>query len=111
MGGFNYSTINYLDRIVESGPNSAVTKFCNTTQDLQVFQHVTETKRVRHDQKPSMLDLIFTDEDNVKDDIKFIELLGKSDHAVLKWNLLLETANIHSKVKRLTTTKEKSVCN
>ena len=52
------------------------------------------------------MDLIFTEEDNVIDEIILKEPLGKSDHAVLVWNLLLETVIKHSKEKSLTTIKE-----
>ena len=95
MGDFNYPTTNYLDGNVESGPNSAAAKFYNTTQDLVLFQHVTEPTKVRQDQIPSTLDLIFTDKDNVIE-----EPLGKSDHAVLERNLLLGTAIKHSHEKK-----------
>ena len=60
--------------------------------DLFWIQNVTEPTRVRERREPSMLDYIFADEDNLIDQIHFKPPLGKSDHAVLQWELLLNVS-------------------
>ena len=47
MGDFNYLLIDYLQNSVSAGPDSAVAKFLDTTQDLLLFQHVMEPTRMR----------------------------------------------------------------
>ena len=47
MGDFNYPLIDYLQNSVSAGPDSAVAKFLDTTQDLLLFQHVMEPTRMR----------------------------------------------------------------
>jgi len=96
MGGFNYPSIDYTRGTVSSGPSSAAAKFYETTQDLLFFQHVTKPTRVRPDQEPSTLDYIFLSDKAAIDEVEVNAPLGKSDHVVLEWNLLLETAATHS---------------
>jgi hypothetical protein len=58
-------------------------KFINTIQDLFLYQHVTENTRFREGQKPSLLDLILTNEDGMIKNILYQPPLGKSDHICL----------------------------
>jgi len=39
---------------------------------------------------PSKLDYVFTNEDNLIDQVDYEEPLGKSDHVVLTWNIVTE---------------------
>jgi hypothetical protein len=47
---------------------------------------------VRKDQVPSLLDLVFTDEENLIDDIEYQVPVGLSDHACLSWTLATSKA-------------------
>jgi len=47
---------------------------------------------MRMGQQPSCLDYVFTDSDNVTEEINYRDPLGKSDHVILEWDLLIETA-------------------
>ena len=91
MGDFNYPAIDYLQNSVSAGHDSAAAKFLDITQDLLLFQHVTEPTRMRQGQQPSTLDYVFTDSNNVIEEIKYRDPLGKSDHVTLMWDLLIET--------------------
>ena len=91
MGDINYPVIDYLQNSVSAGHDSAAAKFLDTTQDLLLFQHVTEPTRMRQGQQPSTLDYVFTDSDNVIEEIKYTDPLGKSDHVTMMWDLLIET--------------------
>jgi len=96
MGDFNYPTIDYQQDLVMAGPESAPARFLDTTQDLLLFQHVKKPTRVRQGNQPSKLDYVFTDDDNLIDDVIYNEPLGKSDHAVLEWDLTIETSEATS---------------
>ena len=97
MGDFNYPEIDYNVGTVASGACDSSNLFFNTTQELFLFQHVSEATRVRQHQTPSTLDYVFTDEENLIDVIRYEAPLGKSDHVVLTWNLLLAVQEIDSK--------------
>ena len=48
-----------------------------------LFQHVKEPTRFRHGQNPSLIDLTFTNEEGMVDEITYLPGLGNSDHACL----------------------------
>ena len=80
--------------------STAPAQFFNTTQELFLFQNVTLPTRVRQGQYPSVLDYIFTDEENLVDNLQYNAPLGKSDHVVLQWDLLLKVQyNVSSQQK------------
>jgi len=88
MGDFNYPAINYMDYQVNSGPDSDSYKFFQKTQDLFLIQNIHEATRVREGNKPSTLDYVFTDEENLLDAIQYEVPLGKSDHVCLTWDMI-----------------------
>ena len=94
MGDFNYPKINYVDETVTAAANDLSAMFFNKTQELCLFQHVTEVTRVRQCQTPSTLDYVFTDQENLIDAITYKLPLAKSDHVILHWNLLLALPDI-----------------
>ena len=96
MGDFNYPEINYVDETVTASVNDPSTVFFNKTQELCLFQHVTEATRVRQHQIPSTLDYVFTDQENLIEVITYEPPLAKSDHVVFHWNLLLAVQDIKS---------------
>ena len=65
------------------GENSKEHKFIETIRDCFFFQQVREPTRKRGDDRPSQLDLVFTDEDMQVSDIKYLSPLGKSDHSMI----------------------------
>jgi len=56
------------------------TSFFNKTNDVFLYQNVNHWTRYRPGQQPSLLDYVFTDEDNLIEDIKYTAPLGRSDH-------------------------------
>jgi len=68
------------------------------TQDLFPVQHVHAATRYRAAQEPSMVDYIFTDEEKLIENMKIGQPLGKSDHVVLEWDVILKISEIDSKL-------------
>ena len=66
-----------------------------------MVQHVTEATRFRQGQRASILDYIFTDEDNVVDNIQYEVPLGKSDHCCLTWVITVSKAESNQSSNRL----------
>jgi len=64
MGDFNFPEIDYNGYEVHAPCGSDATKFFDMTQDLFLSQHVHDHTRFRQGQNPSLLDYIFTYEEN-----------------------------------------------
>ena len=58
--------------------------FLEAVKDGYFAQHVTEATRGRGTDKPSILDLLFTSNEQCLDSICIDAPLGKSDHSVIK---------------------------
>ena len=101
MGDFNVKEINWQENEVDGGPETFPFLFNECTKDAFLYQHVTKPTRFRGEQE-SLLDLIFTKEE---DDVKNIEILsplGKSDHGVVMCDVICEwKANAFVIPKRL----------
>ena len=101
MGDFNYPAIDFVNYGVTTGEDSAAARFFNKTQDLFLVQHVTEPTRFRQGQRSSVLDYIFTDEDNVVENIQYEDPLGRSDHCCLTWTMTTSSSETDQGVSRL----------
>ena len=88
MGDFNYPDIDYDNWNLRLNAAKDSVKFFDMTQDLFLYQHVSDFTRVRYGQEPSRLDYIFTDEENVVDNVNCAAPLGKSDHVCIEFNYL-----------------------
>ena len=65
--------------------NNPAPSFLACLRNNYLTQHVTAPTRARGSQKPSLLDLVITNEDFV-DTIQNLSPLAKSDHSVLYFN-------------------------
>ena len=84
MGDFNYPNIKWDSESTES--NTVEDKFIENIRDNFLFQHITKPTRGRLGNKSNILDLIFTNEEGMIEDVTYESPLGKSDHAVLLIN-------------------------
>ena len=85
MGDYNFPTIDW-NTWTAPGDSSRETKFLNCLDDNMFLQHVDKPTRIRGTDKPSLLDLIITNDENVSD-LEYESPLGKSDHRVLFFNI------------------------
>ena len=83
MGDFNFPETDYASEHVVGKDKE------QDTGIVSVFQHATDATRIRQNQTPSKLDYVFTDEENLTEVVNYEVPLGKSDHVVLTWTLLL----------------------
>ena len=89
LGDFNFPQIDYNNEHASAADDDPATLFFNKTQDMCLYQHVRKPTRLRQHQTPSILDLVFTEEENLIDMIHYDAPLGKSDHVLLIWDLQL----------------------
>ena len=92
MGDFNLNDIDWVN-ITSSAidPDNYSNKFIECYRDCFYTQHVTENTRQRGQDKPSCLDLVFTNSEYLIDSVEQIAPLGKSDHSILKFELKIKT--------------------
>ena len=83
VGDFNYKNINWSTLSTQHGEESREAKFIEAVRDSFLFQHVTEVTRSRGNDNPSLIDLIFSDEEMQVSGIQYHPPLGKSDHSVI----------------------------
>jgi len=86
MGDFNFPGINWNDETTNTGVNHIDNIFLEGIKDLFLHQHIIQHTRIRNNQQPTTLDLVFTNEENMVDNVEYLQHLGKSDHLILMFN-------------------------
>ena len=86
VGDFNYRDINWPSWTTHHNEESAEFKFIEAIRDSYLYQHVEKPTRRRGNDDPSLIDLIFTDEEMQVSDLHHHPPLGKSDHSLLTFN-------------------------
>ena len=88
MGDFNFKEINWDSNTTNSITENIAYSFLDMCNDL--YQHVNQPTRFRGNDEPSILDLVFTDEEGMIDNINHQSPLGMIDHEVLEFKVVLE---------------------
>ncbi len=83
IGDFNYRDIDWTNELCNTEQETDANRFLEATRDAFLIQHQTTPTRHRIDQTPSLLDLVFTNEEGMIEDIETCAGIGKSDHATL----------------------------
>jgi hypothetical protein len=98
VGDFNYPDADWT-RLSASSTISQT--FMDTTLDNFLHQHVDKPTRYRENDSPSTIDLVFTNEDDMVEDIDYNSALGLSDHLTLliKYNCYWSQEKQTKKVK------------
>ena len=86
VGDFNFRKINWSTWTTPCNEDSAEMSFIEAVRDSFFHQHIEQSTRSRGADEPSVLDLIFTDEQMQISDISHLAPLGKSDHSVITFN-------------------------
>ena len=86
LGDFNFRDINWSSGSTHLGEHSLEARFIEAVRDSYLYQHITEPTRRRGNDNPSLIDLVFSDEEMQISDIQHHSPLGKSDHSVIILN-------------------------
>ena len=92
FGDFNFPEIDWINYLIKGSDISLPAIFFDITQDLFLKQHVDFNTRFREGNESSMLDLIFTNEDYMIENLRSIAPLGKSDHVGLLFTFITYSA-------------------
>ena len=85
VGDFNYPSINWDNCSTSQAEDSTDEKFLDAVRSSFLYQHVNSHTRERAGQNPSLLDLVFTNEEDMVSDLQHLPPLGSSDHHVLSF--------------------------
>ena len=84
FGDMNFPNIDWNNISTNGNENSMEYKFIESIRDCFLYQHVTTPTRGRGSDNPSVIDLVFTREEGVINDLSINPPLGKSDHSVIE---------------------------
>jgi len=97
VGDFNFAHIDWASVSGIKSQCNSCDKFLDTLQNFFLTQHVQSATRARGMDTPHLLDLVITDTQlDIVQDITFHSPLGKSDHAVLKIDCMLQPFMVNS---------------
>ena len=88
IGDFNIPQINWDTVSSAAPPSHGSHSFIETIQDCLLYQHVQCPTRYRLGETPSVLDLVFTNEEGMVRNLEYLPGLGNSDHLVLWFTLV-----------------------
>ena len=95
MGDFNLPNVDWESWNNKSDNTETQDyKFIQCIQDNILYQHVNKPTRWRGTDTPHVLDLVFTNEENMVSEMEYLSSLGKSDHCVLQFQF-----NCYTKLK------------
>jgi hypothetical protein len=97
MGDFNHKEIVWETL---EGKGDEQDEFIDCIVDNNLWQHVEENTRFRGTNKPSRLDLVFTSDEHLLENLVYESGLGKSDHAVLSFTIQGEAGQLEGERKR-----------
>lgn len=97
VGDFNLPRIKWSNYTTEAGPTDFNTQFIERIRDCFFTQHIQDITRTRGDKIGSTLDLVFSNEDSIIDDIRVECPLGRSDHACILFNCDIQEVGVQGK--------------
>ena len=88
VGDFNCKEIYWTNNTTETSKTSIQSLLLDKITTLGWYQHVKSYTRFKEGQKPSLLDLIITNEENMIENLCYHNPIGKSDHVLVSFNYL-----------------------
>ena len=86
FGDLNHPSINWHDNTSPPDGNHPANLFMESARDAFLTQHVTEPTHYRGNNTPNTLDLIFTNEEGMLEQLKYLAPVGSSHHSLLKFD-------------------------
>ncbi|XP_060556788.1 uncharacterized protein LOC132717356 [Ruditapes philippinarum] len=87
MGDFNYRDIDWKHWISSAPENHVSHEFIEAVRGSYLHQNIEFYTRYRNGQRPSTLDLVFSSEELLVNNIEHFSPLGKSDHIVITFGI------------------------
>lgn len=87
LGDFNLPKINWT---TYDSNDRFSSEFIESFRDSYLYQHIKDPTRGRIGQHPNILDLVFSNEDDMVANITFDSPLGKSDHSCIMFDFVCQ---------------------
>jgi endonuclease/exonuclease/phosphatase family metal-dependent hydrolase len=87
MGDFNYRDIDWKHWILSAPENHVSHEFIEAVRDSYLHQNIELYTRYRNGQRQRTLDLVFSTEEHLVNNIEHFSPLGKSDHIVITFGI------------------------
>ena len=100
VGDFNFPAIDWQTCVATDSDGSESDQFTECLKDCYLTQHVDKPTRFRGTQKPSILDLILTNEEDVVSEIQYLAPVGNSDHCTLVFKYRCKVQESNSITKK-----------
>ena len=100
-GDFNIPQVDWISSFSSAPDAHFSQKFLDAVHSCLLFQHVTQPTRFREGERPSVLDLVFTNEEGMVMGLQYLPGLGKSDHVTLWFQLACYTHQTSAQLNRL----------
>ena len=95
MGDFNYPGIDWVRQQCLSNVSEGGRLFLESVEGAYIKQHVQ-----CHTRQDAILDLVFTDEEDMIDYVESFGPFASSDHNLLKWHITTGSRRVHSGADR-----------
>ena len=89
LGDISYPTINWTTFGTPHSKENCATKFLTVTQNCFLHQHINNPTDVRPNRAPTLIDLIFTSNNQTINNLSFLSPLSKSLHNIIKFQYQL----------------------
>ena len=87
MGYLNFKNIDWETLTTEGNSTTDLNyRFIKCIRHSYLLQHVFEPTQQRGTDRPSTLDVLLTNKENMNSELEISAPLGRSDHSILKFN-------------------------
>ena len=100
MGDMNYPQIDWNLESCRASPEHSASKFLAATKDCYLIQHQKTPTRYKPGQTANTLDLVFTNREDMINEISVEGGLGKSDHSCLLINFNYASGKVEKSIHR-----------
>jgi hypothetical protein len=101
MGDLNHPAVNWNNLSTEHAEGHKTFKFLESLKDSYLFQHVENPTHKRPGEKANILDLVLTNEENMVENLRHNEPLGKSHHHVITFEFACYSTHKDSSQRKL----------
>ena len=88
IGDFNLRDIDWTNTYTHVSEEHIATHFLECVRDTYFFQHVKQPSRIREENEPIVLDLIYSNDEEMISNLNYLHGLGRSDHLVLAFKFI-----------------------
>ena len=99
-GDFNIPDIDWVEDMAPQNVNSLGFQFMECVRDCFLTQHVKEPTHRRAEQTANILDLVFSNEEGMVEDLTLEAPIGMSHHCAIIFNFMCYTCKSRSSVRK-----------